>query len=198
VEEEIKRDVQIFYKGKSVQQVNLIILQIVNSGNIPVIPTDYEIPISIDLGNEAQILTAQIVNTNPNNLRASINVETKRVSMSPMLFNPNDSISLKILATKFGKKITVDGRIAGVVKIQQLTEDSKISKVMTIGWFVTMLLGVSIQILGTITGLILATGPLLIALIAIGLSLLGISSWIDHRTRKRINKELKILKEQAN
>lgn len=42
VQDEIKKDVQILYKGKLVQQVNLILLRLVNSGNVPILSVDFE------------------------------------------------------------------------------------------------------------------------------------------------------------
>ena len=43
VQEEVKKDVQILYKGKLVQ-ANLILLRLVNSGNVEVRSSDFEGP----------------------------------------------------------------------------------------------------------------------------------------------------------
>lgn len=117
--QEIKKQLQILFNGKPVQQVHLIVIKIINSGNMPILSTDYERPVSLNLGEEAQILTAEVVETDPDSLRTSARIEGKSVVLTPSLLNEKDSITLKMLVSRFVNQITVDGRIVGVKNIRK-------------------------------------------------------------------------------
>ena len=78
IDEDIKRNLQVVFNGKPVQDIQLIIARIINTGNVPIKSTDYERPINLNFGKEAQILTAEITETSPNNLEAYANMKEKR------------------------------------------------------------------------------------------------------------------------
>lgn len=118
VENEIKSDLQILYKGKTVEQVHLIVLKFINTGNMPILSKDYEHPVSLSFGEEAKVLTTEITEKNPDSLRPSASIEEKEIVLKPILLNPKDSVTLKMLVTKFSK-VAVDGRIAGVREIKE-------------------------------------------------------------------------------
>lgn len=124
VNDEIKQDVQISFKGKLVQQVSLIILRIFNSGNVPVLSTDFESPIAITLGKNAIVLTAEIIDKQPDCLPTLITSEDSRIILAPTLLNPRDSVTLRMLVTNL-ETIDIDSRIAGVRKIQLMTHGKR-------------------------------------------------------------------------
>jgi len=139
IEEEIKGVLKILYEGEPVQQVHLIVTTIMNSGNTPILVNEYERPISLGFGEEAQILTAEIAKTQPDSLRASTSIEDDKVTLQPTLLNGGDSITLKMLVSKFDGEITVDGRIVGVKEIQESRESVvKIFGLSVIGFVMTM------------------------------------------------------------
>lgn len=120
VEEEIEGKLKIFYEGKPVQQVHLITVKVMNSGNIPVLSTDYKRPISFSFGEDAEILTTEIAKTDPDNLQASVNIQEKKVVLTPILLNQGDSVTLKMLVTKLKNQVPeVDGRVVGVKEIRE-------------------------------------------------------------------------------
>ena len=121
---DIKRNLQVLFNGKPVQDIQLIIVRIINTGNVPIKSTDYEGPINLNFGKDAQILTAEIINTNPNNLEVSANIEEKEVIIPPTLMNSRDWITLKILVSQFCGPITVVSRIVGVKEIKENIEMS--------------------------------------------------------------------------
>jgi hypothetical protein len=120
VKAEIKRDLQILYKGKPIEQVHLIIIKVINSGNVPVIAKDFERPFSLIFGEEAQVLTAEVVKTVPDVLRPSIKFEARKVVLDPILLNGGDSITLKLLVSRLSCGFSVDARIVGVREIKEL------------------------------------------------------------------------------
>ena len=122
VDEEVKGKIQVFFDKKPIQQVYLIVIKVMNSGNEPIRTTDYETPISFSLNKETEILSAEITEKDPIDIQASIDIEGNKVLISPALLNTEDSLTLKLLATKFNKEIIVGGRISGVKEITEKTE----------------------------------------------------------------------------
>lgn len=143
IDEEIKRDLQILFKGKAVQDIQLIIARIINTGTVPIKSSDYECPINFHFGEDVQILTAEVTETNPNSLKASANIERKEVTLTPTLMNSGDWITLKILVNQFDESITVDSRIVGVKEIKKYTDVYKNK----------LIANIVILILGIITGI---------------------------------------------
>ncbi|MFZ3064412.1 MAG: hypothetical protein WA277_03895 [Nitrospirota bacterium] len=93
LEEKIKGKLQILFDGKPVEDVNLIEVRIINSGNIPILSTDYEYPVNLGFGEKTKILTAEVFQTNPKSLKATVNIEGAKVILRPVLLNSGDSIS---------------------------------------------------------------------------------------------------------
>ena len=129
IEEEIRGNLQVLFDGKPVQDVQLIIVEIINSGNVSIKSTDYERPISLDFGENAHILTAEVTETTPDNLDVSIDIEGTKVLLNPTLMNGKDSIAIKTIVSQFNDKITVEGRIVGVKEVQKSTKRNKIQAI---------------------------------------------------------------------
>jgi hypothetical protein len=125
IDKEIKENLEVLYNGKQVQDVQLIIAKIINTGNVPIKSIDYERPINFNFGENARILTAEVTETSPDSLKASANVEGKKVILPPTLMNNRDWITLKILVNQYDGPISVDGRIVGVKEIKDYTETYK-------------------------------------------------------------------------
>lgn len=128
VEEEVKNEIQLSYKGKAIEGVKLVVLRIFNSGNVPVVSTDYEKPISIEFGTETRVLTAEVIKKSPPNLQSTISIEDHVVTLYPALLNPADSITTKMLVTKYEKGLEINSRIIGVSRIEELHEGSFLTK----------------------------------------------------------------------
>jgi len=122
MEEEVKGKLKILFEDEPVQKVHLIVAKVINSGNLSILPTDYQRPVSFGFDNEARVLTAEVIETNPDSLEASIGIEGKKVVFEPTLLNEKDSITLKMLVSQFDGQVTVDGRIVGVKDIRKFTE----------------------------------------------------------------------------
>jgi len=118
VDNEVKGKVQVLFDGKPVQDVYLVTLKFINSGDVPIVSADYVRPISLSFGESAQILTAEVVETDPVNLEASVKIEATRAVLEPVLLNGGDSITLKFLVSGFDM-IEFDGRIVGVKDVHK-------------------------------------------------------------------------------
>ena len=174
IEDEIKGKLEIFFNGKPVQDVHLIVFKIINSGNVPIVSTDYERPLKLNFG-EAQVLTAEVAETNPNNLQVSVKIEetpfvskgrlvtelqpvtvwgTTKVVLEPVLLNSEDSITFKFLVSRLDE-ISVDGRIVGVKDIKATARQAQ-NLFQSLGGVVAklgigaLLVGVSIIVLSAV------------------------------------------------
>lgn len=124
IEEEVKGKLKILFNNNPAQDVHLVVVRIINSGNVQIVSDDYERPVSLDFGENTQIFTTEVSDANPKSLRPNVNIENTKVVLEPVLLNSRDSITLKMLVGQFDsqKQISVDGRIAGVKDIRKSGE----------------------------------------------------------------------------
>lgn len=140
IEDEIKGDLQVTYRGNLVEQVHLIIIRIINTGNTPITTEDFERPVNISFGEEAEVFTSEIVKMKPDTIEASIAIRENRIILTPTLLNEGDELTYKTLVNKFDK-ININGRIIGVKEIEEYKESSLLFNVIFV-------LGVVVSIIG--------------------------------------------------
>lgn len=122
IKEDIKGRLQVLFDEKPVENIYLIIIKFINSGNLPIKSADYESPVNLNFNENVQLLTAEVIDTNPKTLEASAKIERTKVLLKPTLLNENDSITIKVLVNQFDGNFSVGGRIIGVKEIRELTE----------------------------------------------------------------------------
>jgi hypothetical protein len=119
VKEEVESRLQILFDGEVVHDVRIVVIRLTNTGNVPICTSDYEVPISLDFGSDSRLLTAQTIDTSPDNLEAPITMETTKAVFAPILLNSRDSITIKVLVSGFNNQLVVGGRIVGVRAITE-------------------------------------------------------------------------------
>jgi len=123
-EEETKGKIEIRFKNTIVESVHLLLLRIFNSGNIAVVPDDFKSPLQVHLGENVSVLAADVAESRPTNLQPDLLISGNTVRLSPMLFNPRDSVTIRVLASKsydLDKTVrpVADGRIVGVRGVRE-------------------------------------------------------------------------------
>jgi len=118
----LEEEVVVLFAGQIVENVHLVMLRIVNSGNLPITTGEFESPVTLEFGPDSQVLTAEISDTSPDDLEAVLVItESKRaVRLLPCLLNHGDSITIRMLVSEFTGDMHVAGRIVGVARIQQV------------------------------------------------------------------------------
>ncbi|HJT56287.1 MAG TPA: hypothetical protein VJ761_07330 [Ktedonobacteraceae bacterium] len=104
-----------------------IVLKLWNSGNVPVLPSDFVTPIELNFGETTQVLEAKILETEPNNILIAtpnvsqpiLKLDGGSVILGPVLLEKKSSITLEVLLNKFSDSLNVYARIAGVPQINQ-------------------------------------------------------------------------------
>ena len=97
VKSEVQNKIKIYYENKLVENVHLVSIRLINSGNQPISIEDFARPINIKLGSNTNILTCEVLEKNPKDLDIVISKMQNSVKIQPLLLNPNDSLTLNIL-----------------------------------------------------------------------------------------------------
>jgi hypothetical protein len=129
-EEEIREKLQILYDGKPVKNVRLFILKVINDGNQPIDETDFKKPIDFVFSDEAQILSAEIVAKNPDNLNISIGFRNNILSINPILLNNKDFIEIKSVVSTYSTNIKSDARIVNIKNVYYV--DTNLAPISTL------------------------------------------------------------------
>ena len=123
VKEELRKRVQILFDGSPVTDAEMLVLRIVNTGNIPVLASDYIRPVCFRLAEPARVLTAEVLETNPAGIDAAVSQpDVSSIALAPTLLNPRDSVVVKLLVAGHHAEVTVDARVVGVRSIEVLGE----------------------------------------------------------------------------
>jgi hypothetical protein len=121
VKDEVKEKLKIFYDEKPVSQLYLSLIRIVNSGNVPILASDFTRTLTLSLAEETQIVSAEIIERHPKLLEATVGYRGNEATVNVMLLNGGDSLTVKILSSGARSMVTVDGRIVGVGEIKVYT-----------------------------------------------------------------------------
>jgi hypothetical protein len=135
VQREIKDRIKIYLDDTLVEKVNLVLIRIYNPGNDAITTRDFESPISVNLGDEAKILSVEISEKSPIDLPANISYDDNSVTLEPLLLNEKDSVTIKALVSRPQRAITVSARIAGVNSIEDRADKDYERARITFGLF---------------------------------------------------------------
>jgi hypothetical protein len=138
VKEEVQGRVQILFDGTPVSAAHMVVIRVTNSGNVPIVPSDFLRPLKFGFGETVQILSAEIMETSPSNVEASLESDSKAVVLTPVLLNAGDTVTFKVLLAQFAGKIEVDGRVVGVKQVQTARDNALPYVAMLTGIVTTM------------------------------------------------------------
>jgi hypothetical protein len=115
----MKDRLQIVYDGKPIENPHLVVMRFVNSGNIPITPNEFQSDIELSFGQSAEILTVQIEDRHPDNIKLNVEHDGKKIHIFPTLLNQKDSFRIKAIISKF-EQVIIDGRITGIPEITRI------------------------------------------------------------------------------
>lgn len=117
--EELQGRLIVQVDGVAVRNIDLMFIEVQNSGNHPISRTDFDVPFAIVFEPPAHIISAVVDAEAPDNLGVALEVEEKKVILNPMLLNPGDKFTLKLLLSSDSGKYAVLGRVVGVKEISE-------------------------------------------------------------------------------
>jgi hypothetical protein len=147
--DEIRGKVQILFEGLPVQNVHLVILHILNDGNIAITSSDYEVPLTFQFGEKTQILSAEIIRTTPDTLKPEFSLMKNSIEFHPTLLNSGDTILFKVLLAHYEGNVTVNARIMGVAEVKQVSISvDRLNKISALGFLLGIVLFFSVKFTG--------------------------------------------------
>lgn len=121
IDDEIKGKLQIILDGNPVENVQLLLIKFLNDGKVPIMAADYARPISLKFKDTSDILSAEYVESMPQNLfTSSPEIKEKVVSIDPILMNSGDFFKIKVLVGQYSGTFDVDTRIAGIKQLRRV------------------------------------------------------------------------------
>lgn len=115
--DDAKDRIRIFFDDEQIEQVHLVEVRIENDGNVAVPSGDFEGPLTIELGEGAAPLTVDVTDKTTPDLRATATHYETGVALAPLMLNPGDGLTLKILARNLQSQVECHYRIIGVTKM---------------------------------------------------------------------------------
>jgi hypothetical protein len=115
--EELQGRLSVQVDGVAVRNIDVMFLEVQNSGNHPVSRSDFDVPFAIEFEPPAYIISAVVDAEEPDNLGVTLEVAEQKVTLQPILLNPGDKFTLKLLLSSDSKKFAITGRIIGIKEI---------------------------------------------------------------------------------
>lgn len=140
VDEQIRGKLKVSYEDIPVQNLKLLLLKFINTGNLPIATGDFERPLSISFDSEAKILSSEVIASSPSDLSPSISATTHRIALSPLLLNPKDNFTIKALVSEHQGPFSVTARIVGVERVAYVEDSLKWGRLL-VGAALTLCLG---------------------------------------------------------
>lgn len=105
----------IFFDEVRVHDLHLVVIEVVNSGDIPIEASDFVEPLQFSFGEQAVILGGFVTQRKPSYLSPSVEtIPPHTVRVNPLLMNPGDSFQLVAQGTRFDSELDAKARIVGV------------------------------------------------------------------------------------
>ena len=181
VAKEVEDKIQILFEGNAVKGVHLILLQISNVGNTPILPIDFLKDLTISFDGSAKVLSAEIVEKNPQSIDVNLTINHTQLIISPSLWNSGDTITVKSLVSEFNENIQVSGRIVGIQDIKVIN-----TRMLNPSTAVFVSLGTILILAGIILSA-LTKQPNFLALAAIGYIFTLLPVFFDKKYREFIS-----------
>jgi hypothetical protein len=112
--------VKVSYEGSEVNDIVLLVLCILNNGDLPIARDDFDSSIVISFAEDCKILSLQVIKTVPKSLRVKTNLQNNNIVIDPLLLNSRDALYLKILLSKVDHGFNINARIKGIRCISKM------------------------------------------------------------------------------
>lgn len=142
--EELEGKFKIYYEDNLVKNVFSVIIKFYNTGNQPITSNDFERNLSLNFEEKTKILAYSVSKTEPENLEIQLKLNDSKLIIAPLLLNPKDNFTIRLIVTEAEAKFKLDYRIIGINKI---IEGSPTQTT----FFISTILGLILTIVGIVT-----------------------------------------------
>lgn len=115
--EELQGRLSVQVDGVAIRNIDVMFLEVQNAGNQPISRNDFDVPFAIEFKPPTYIISAVVDSEEPSNLGVNLEVVEHKVTLRPILLNPSDKFTLKLLLSSDSKEYRVLGRVIGVKDI---------------------------------------------------------------------------------
>lgn len=129
--------------GKSLDQPYMTVIEIINSGDLSIVAADFDSPLQLNTGGEAQIIRTELASVEPSSLKPDLDINGNLLILHPLLLNAGDKIRVNALTSGIKPIWKGEARIVGVSKINLTdfsAENDSHRKIIVRGIFGVMLL----------------------------------------------------------
>lgn len=117
---ELKGRVEVTVDGKPVEDVHLLVIGVKNSGNTPILQSDFLYVPSIRAATGTIFLSVEASTLTPSNLGLDLFFYPEKIEFNPILLNPGDYFSVQVLASSQDPEVSPDFRIIGSSNVERL------------------------------------------------------------------------------
>ena len=126
---------QVAIDGAPLKSPYLSVLELSNDGDKPIPSTDFESPLEIRVVEGAVVARAQVTETKPKDVEATLTWETQAIKLRPLLLNPKDVVTVSVLTSGNKPEFSTRARIAGISVVPINETAVKPSKLQKTGLF---------------------------------------------------------------
>jgi len=130
-----KGEIKVTYDGEDIGNYSLLQLKVENSGRQPIRKEDFSQPIEIKLQGNNQIIIAEKIRSDPEELKIMTNISESTVKIDNILFNPTDWYILEVGVVSDSNSLPdvedVLARISGIKKVEYYSDLKAASHVTT-------------------------------------------------------------------
>ena len=99
---EVRRKIRLFYEDSPnnlipINDGRLLIIKFLNDGNVTIEPNHFVQPISITFDPEVRIIDKEVIDYPDSLKKPELNLSENTLSLESILFNKNESVTIKIL-----------------------------------------------------------------------------------------------------
>ena len=122
IEPTVANDIEILYKEQPISNLTLIQVKLENDGNQSIRKEDYTEPIEFIFSQNAQIVDAAVIETDPPYIDVDISTKQNVVTLSPLLLNEKDRIIIRFFIINVSsldstQPFIIKARIVGVQNV---------------------------------------------------------------------------------
>lgn len=112
------QNLQISLNGQNVESPYISTIELSNTGSKPILNSDFDGALQIQMANEAKLLSAEITSTTPKNIPVRVATSENKTAISPFLSNPKDSITIATITSGPRPAFEVRARIVGINEVE--------------------------------------------------------------------------------
>ncbi|GAB1822727.1 hypothetical protein [Herbidospora sp. RD11066] len=107
----------VTYNGKPIPDASVTVIRIVNTGDKPFSPENFNTELAVRALGAEEIVSASITSIRPPDLNPELSIERDRARIAPLLLNPGDMIEIQLLVAGLANRVILEGRIFGVTPL---------------------------------------------------------------------------------